>query len=83
VVQEDIVHLLWGLGPREGREALLGMPVSDLLAVQRLWGVAVSREEDQCLFLVALIALKYPAFEVPATSRMCGVLFFPADLTAL
>jgi len=38
--------------------------------------VAASRKEDQCLFLAALIALKYPALEVPATSRMCGVSCF-------
>jgi len=45
--------------------------------------VAASRKEDQCLFLAALIALKYPTLEVQATSRMCGVSFFLAALAAL
>ena len=55
-----------------GREGNRGWarPSANLLAVQRLWGVAASTNEDQYLFLAALIALKYPAVEVPAISRM-------------
>ena len=68
-----------------GREGKGGWPrpLANHLAVPRLWGVAASRKEDQCLFLAALIALKYPALEVPAISRMCEVSFFLAALAAL
>jgi len=58
-------------------------PYANLLAVQRLWWVAHSRKDDQCLFLAVLIALKYPALETLATSRRAGVLCFLAILAAL
>ena len=45
--------------------------------------MALSRKEDQCLFLAVLIALKYPAFEVLATSRVLGVSCLLATLVAL
>ena len=83
MVQEDAIHLFGVSAP--GREGKRGWarPEANLLAVYRLWGVAVIRKEDQCFFLAALIALKYPALEVQATTRMCGVSFFRADLAAL
>jgi len=76
--------MCWGVsGPwREGKRGC-ARPYANLLAVDRFWGVAVNKKEDQCLFLAALIALNYPAFEVTATSCMCGVSCLQADLAAL
>ena len=53
------------------------------LAVHTFWRLAVSKNEEPCLFLAALIAMKYPAFELPATSHMCGVSCLLATLAAL
>ena len=43
-----------------GSEGKLGgaQPEANLFAVHRLWGVAESRKEDQCLFFATLMALK-------------------------
>ena len=78
------LFICWGVSG-SGREGKHGCarPYANLLAVNRFWGVAVNNKEDQCLFLVALIALKYSAFEVPATFCMCGVSCLQADLAAL
>ena len=45
--------------------------------------MALSRKEDQCVFLAVLIALKYPALEMCATSRRARVPCFLAILEAL
>ena len=58
-------------------------PWASLLAVHRLWGVAPSRKDNQCLFLAVLIALKYPTLEMLATSRRAGVPCFLAILEGL
>jgi len=55
-----------------GRERKRGgvLPQANLLAVHRDWGVALSRKDDQCLFLAVFIALKYPALEMLTTFRL-------------
>jgi len=55
----------------------------NFVAVDRVWGVAPNRQDDQCLFLAALIALKYPDLEELATFRRAGVPCFLAILDAL
>jgi len=68
-----------------GRESNRGClrPKADLLAVQSVWGVAPSRNEDPGLFLAVLSVLKYPFLRVLATSCMWGVSCFLATLEAL
>ena len=74
----------WGVSAPgwDGKRGGVG-PKANLLALQRDWGVALSRKDDQCLFLAVLIALKYPALEMLATSRRAGVPCFLTILEAL
>lgn len=58
-------------------------PKANDLAVHRFLTVALSKKEDQCVFLPVLIALKYPDFVVLATSRLLGVSCFLAALAAM
>ena len=83
VVQKDIVHFLWDVGPSEGREARLGTPVGEPLGRPKALGGGGHQKGGSVFVLGALIALKYPPLEVPATSHMCGVSCFQADLAAI
>ena len=83
VVHQDSVHLLGGLSPGEGGKAEWGPAIGKPLGRSQGLGVALSRKDDECLFLAVLIALKYPALEMLATSCRAGVPCFLAILEAL
>jgi len=62
VVQEDIVHLLWGLGPREGREALLGTPVGEPLGRPKALRGGGQQKGGLVFVLGGLDCLEIPRF---------------------
>ena len=53
------------------------------LACKSLWGVRAPNNEDQCLFFVALMALKYPVLEMFAISLRAMVPCLRASSAAM
>ena len=58
-------------------------PEANIFAFHRVWGVAESRNEDQCLFFAALMALKYPVLEMFAISLRAMVPCLRASRAAM
>ena len=57
--------------------------MTNLFAVQMLWGVVLARKSAQWEFLAFLIALKYPCLERRARLTRSSVRCFLASLQAL
>jgi len=64
VVQDDVVHLLWGLGPGEGREAPLGTPVTvgEPLGRPKALGGGGQQDRRPVLVFGGLDCLEVPRF---------------------
>jgi len=62
VIQEDIVHLLWGLGPWEGRESQLGTPIGEPLGRAKALGGGGQQKGGPVLGLGGLDCLEVPRF---------------------
>jgi len=62
VVQEDMVHLLWGLGPGEGREAWLGTPIGEPLGHSKALGGGGQQKRRPMFVLGGLDCLEIPRF---------------------
>ena len=60
VVQKDIVHLEWGLGPWEGGESRLGTPVGEPLSRPKALGGSGQRKGGPVFVLSGLDCLEIP-----------------------
>jgi len=83
VVQKDVVHLLRGFSPWEGREAWLGTPIGESLSRPKALVGGGQQKGGPVFVLGGLDCLEVPCLEGTATSCMRGVSGFLAALTAL
>ena len=62
VIQKDIVHLLWGLGPSEGRAARLGTPIGEPLSSPKALVCGRHEKGGPVFVLGSLDSLEIPRF---------------------
>jgi len=62
VVQKDIVHLMWDVGPSEGREARLGTLVGEPLGRPKALGGGGHQKGGSVFVLGSLDCLEIPPF---------------------
>jgi len=60
VVQKDVVHLLWGFSPWEGREGRLGTPIGESLGRPKALGGGAQQKGGPVFVLGGLDCLEVP-----------------------